>query len=104
MIGRLGTVDVDDLLALLDAALDRWHRPVPGRRDGRLVRRFHDLLVGLARRRAFRAAISERAVNAWDSFTGSSDIGYYFAAPTSVPIATSARIPLAYADNITCRC
>jgi dipeptidyl aminopeptidase/acylaminoacyl peptidase len=27
----------------------------------------------------FRAAISERAVNAIDSFTGSSDIGYFFA-------------------------
>ena len=27
----------------------------------------------------FTAAISERAVNAWDSFAGSSDIGYFFA-------------------------
>jgi dipeptidyl aminopeptidase/acylaminoacyl peptidase len=51
----------------------------------------------------FRAAWSERAVNAWDSFTGSSDIGWYF---TGAYVGDDVdeqrrRSPLTYADRIT---
>ena len=50
----------------------------------------------------FTAAISERAVNAWDSFAGSSDIGYYFAAAYVGDDRESQwrASPLAYADDI----
>ena len=50
----------------------------------------------------FAAGISERAVNAWDSFAGSSDIGYYFAdAYVGDDRDTQWRAsPLAYADDI----
>jgi dipeptidyl aminopeptidase/acylaminoacyl peptidase len=50
----------------------------------------------------FRAAISERAVNAIDSFTGSSDIGWFFAADLygPDPARQVAQSPLTYADRI----
>jgi len=50
----------------------------------------------------FTAAISERALNAWDSFAGSSDIGYYFAqAYVGTDREALWRVsPLAYADRI----
>ena len=48
----MGTVDADDVLALLDAVLaGDGRRPRPGRGDGRLVRRLPDQLAGRARRR-----------------------------------------------------
>jgi pimeloyl-ACP methyl ester carboxylesterase len=49
----------------------------------------------------FRAAISERAVNAIDSFSGSSDIGSLFPEPLYGPPETWAKqSPLTYADRI----
>ena len=52
IVRALGTVDADDVLALLDAALARPECDAePGRRDGRLVRRLHDQLAGRAPRR-----------------------------------------------------
>jgi dipeptidyl aminopeptidase/acylaminoacyl peptidase len=50
----------------------------------------------------FRSAISERAVNAWDSFTGSSDIGWYFTDLTcgTDPEGQARQSPLNYADGI----
>jgi dipeptidyl aminopeptidase/acylaminoacyl peptidase len=50
----------------------------------------------------FTAAISERAVNAWDSFAGSSDIGFYFAQAYVGADRDSqwSASPLAYADEI----
>ena len=50
----------------------------------------------------FRAAISERAVNAIDSFSGSSDIGWFFADDLygPDPARQAAQSPLTYADQI----
>ena len=50
----------------------------------------------------FRAAIVERAVTSWDSFTGSSDIGFVFAEQYTGadPAVSAAQSPLAYADKI----
>ncbi len=81
VVGALGTVDVDDLLALAG----RCARPagMRRRRVGVMGGSYGGFMTswlcshGAGR---FTAAISERAVNAWDSFAGSSDIGYYFAA------------------------
>jgi dipeptidyl aminopeptidase/acylaminoacyl peptidase len=56
-----------------------------------------------ARTDRFRAAISERAVNVWDSFTGSSDIGWVFPDAYCGPDPDRQReqSPLTHADGIT---
>jgi dipeptidyl aminopeptidase/acylaminoacyl peptidase len=107
VVHAMATVDRDDLLALLDAALAD-----PGL-DGGLDPRRVGVMGGsyggfmttwLAGRdgHRFRAAISERALNAFDSFTGSSDIGSFFVdlyAGTD-PEAVRRQDPLAHADAI----
>ena len=103
VVGALGSVDADDLLALLDAALARPECDagrvgvMGGSYGGFMTSWFCSHAPG-----RFTAAISERALNAWDSFAGSSDIGYYFAqayvgSDRDVQWRTS---PLAYADLI----
>lgn len=74
----VGTVDVQDILAFLDAALaapdlDADRVGVMGGSYGGLMTTW---LLGHTDR--FAAGISERALNAWDSFSGTSDIGWYF--------------------------
>lgn len=73
------TVDVDDTLALLDAALAR--PDLDASRVGLMGGSYGGFMTSwLAAHHGsrFRAAWSERAVNAWDSILGSSDIGYTF--------------------------
>ena len=52
---------------------------------------------------AFKAAVSERAVNAVDSFHGSSDVGWFFAAARwgPDPADWAAQSPLTYAGQIS---
>jgi dipeptidyl aminopeptidase/acylaminoacyl peptidase len=100
---RMGTVDADDLLALLDAALatdgaDPERVGVMGGSYGGFMTTWLAAHAG----ERFRAAIIERAVTAWDSFHGSSDIGYTFA-PQYVgtdPARVAEQSPLTYADRI----
>lgn len=76
---RFGTVDVDDVLALLDVALER--PDLDASRVGIMGGSYGGFMTSwLAAHHGsrFRAAWSERAVNAWDSMLGSSDIGYTF--------------------------
>jgi dipeptidyl aminopeptidase/acylaminoacyl peptidase len=47
----------------------------------------------------FKAAVSERAVNATDSFVGSSDIGWFF--PGALWGPEPEKSPLTHADKIT---
>ena len=103
IVGALGTVDVADLLALLDVALAR--EDCDGDRVGVMGGSYGGFMTSWLASHApgrFVAAISERAVNAWDSFAGSSDIGYFFAASYTGPDRESqwAASPLAYADDI----
>lgn len=79
-VRHLGAVDVDDVLALLDAALRRPDSDAArvGVMGGSYGGFMTTWLAGHHPGR-FVAAISERALNAWDSFAGSSDIGYFFA-------------------------
>lgn len=99
-----GTVDVDDTLALLDAALER-----PGldaSRVGLMGGSYGGFMTSwLASHHGerFRAAWSERAVNAWDSMLGSSDIGYTFvdAYIGTDPEVLRDRSPLYHADKIS---
>ncbi|MFC6422594.1 alpha/beta hydrolase family protein [Ornithinimicrobium tianjinense] len=96
----IGTVDVADLTALLDHALtlpglDATRVGVQGGSYGGLMTTW---LVAHTDR--FTAAISERAVNAWDSFAGTSDIGWFFG-DEYVGAFAHEQSPLTWADNIT---
>jgi dipeptidyl aminopeptidase/acylaminoacyl peptidase len=79
IIGDVGARSADDLLALLDAALKA--PDLDGARVGVLGGShggFMTTWLAAHHGDRFKAAISERAVNAIDSFTGSSDIGWFF--------------------------
>jgi dipeptidyl aminopeptidase/acylaminoacyl peptidase len=100
---RMGSVDADDLLALLDAALATEN--VDRGRVGVMGGSYGGFMTGWLASHAgdrFRAAIVERAVTSWDSFTGSSDIGFIFAEQYTGadPEVSAAQSPLAYADKI----
>jgi dipeptidyl aminopeptidase/acylaminoacyl peptidase len=103
VIGKFGTVDVDDVLSLLDVALarpdcDSERVGVMGGSYGGFMTSWLSAHHG----ERFRAAWSERAVNAWDSFSGSSDIGYFFADAYCGPDPEVQRAmsPLTYAEKI----
>ncbi|MFD4643620.1 S9 family peptidase [Lentzea sp. NPDC058436] len=103
VIGKFGSVDVDDVLSLLDVALarpdcDSERVGVMGGSYGGFMTSWLSAHHG----ERFRAAWSERAVNAWDSFGGSSDIGYFFADAYcgTDPEAQRAMSPLTYAEKI----
>lgn len=99
----LGTVDVDDVLALLDSALEQ-----PGLDSSRVgvmggsYGGFMTTWLAAHHGERFRAAWSERAVNAWDSMQGSSDIGWSFVdAYVGGDLEEQLRrSPLTYADKI----
>ncbi|WP_410617496.1 S9 family peptidase [Amycolatopsis sp. lyj-109] len=98
-----GTVDVDDVLALLDKALER--PDLDASRVGIMGGSYGGFMTSwLAAHHGerFKAAWSERAVNAWDSMLGSSDIGYFFvdAYIGSSPEEQRARSPLTYAAQV----
>lgn len=103
VVGAMGTVDVDDVLALLDVALTRPE--CDAGRVGVMGGSYGGFMTSWLCAHApdrFTAAISERAVNAWDSFAGSSDIGHYFARAYvgDDRDAQWRASPLAYADDI----
>jgi dipeptidyl aminopeptidase/acylaminoacyl peptidase len=102
--GDVGERSAADLMALLDAALtepglDGSRVGVLGGSHGGFMTTW---LAGHTGDR-FRAAVSERAVNAIDSFSGSSDIGFRFAYGLygQDPAGWAAQSPLSYADSIS---
>ncbi|MFB9908656.1 S9 family peptidase [Allokutzneria oryzae] len=104
IIGAMGTVDADDVMALLDAALER--ADCDADRVGVMGGSYGGFMASwLAAHHGerFKGAWSERAVNAWDSFTGSSDIGWYFAEAYcgADPEAQRRQSPLYHADKVT---
>jgi dipeptidyl aminopeptidase/acylaminoacyl peptidase len=104
VMGNVGEVSATDVLALLDAALagdpslDRDRVGVMGGSHGG----FMTTWLAAHHGDRFRAAISERALNAIDSFTGSSDIGWFFTDDLYGPdrAGQAAQSPLTYADRI----
>ena len=103
IVGDVGPRQTPDLMALLDAALERRNLDasrvgVLGGSHGGYMTTW---LVGHVDR--FRAAVSERAVNAIDSFEGSSDIGWDFADALygTDPEQRRAESPLTYAGDIS---
>jgi dipeptidyl aminopeptidase/acylaminoacyl peptidase len=104
IVGDVSEMSTVDLMALLDAALadpalDPQRVGVMGGSHGGFM------TTWLAAREGhrFRAAISERAVNSIDSFTGSSDIGWFFADDLYGADLQQQRAqsPLTHADRIT---
>ena len=95
----IGTVDVADLTALLDHALTR--PGLDGSRVGVQGGSYGGLMTTwmVAHSDRFTAAISERAVNAWDSFAGTSDIGWFFGDEYVGELAHE-QSPLTWADQI----
>jgi dipeptidyl aminopeptidase/acylaminoacyl peptidase len=74
-----GTVDYDDVMAVVDTALERFDFCDAGRlgvMGGSYGGYLTSWIVGHTGR--FKAACSERAVNNWVSMYGSSDAGYSF--------------------------
>ncbi len=104
VVNAMGTVDVADLLALLDAALER--PDCDETRVGVMGGSYGGFMTGwLAAHHPerFTAAWSERAVNSWESLYGTSDIGWYF---VEIYLGTDtdtlrAHSPLTHADKIT---
>ena len=104
VVGDAANNPAADLLALLDAAvakggLDASRAGVLGGSYGGYMTTWFAAHHG----QRFKAAASERAVNAIDSFHGSSDIGWFFAAALwgSDPAIWTVQSPLSYADQIT---
>ena len=105
VVGNVGEITAMDLLALLDAAL-AGDASLDGSRVGVLGGShggFMTTWMAAHHGERFKAAISERAVNAIDSFTGSSDIGWFFANDLygSDLDQQAKQSPLTHADQIT---
>lgn len=103
VVRGFGTVDVVDVLALLDAALERPE--CDAEQVGVMGGSYGGFMASwLAAHHGerFKAAWSERALNAWDSFHGSSDIGWFFteAYCGTDPAEWRRASPLTYADRI----
>jgi dipeptidyl aminopeptidase/acylaminoacyl peptidase len=103
VIGAVGDRDEADLLALLDAALadadlDENRVGVMGGSYGGLMATWL-----MAHHDRFRAGISERALNTFDSFKGTSDIGTRFPELVAGPDPDRQReqSPLSHAKGIT---
>ncbi|WP_304454889.1 S9 family peptidase [Nocardiopsis sp. YSL2] len=102
IIGSVGATTATDVLAFLDEALkdDRLDAARVGIMGGSHGG-FMTTWIAAHHGERFRAAISERAVNALDSFHGSSDIGAFFPGPLYGPPEVWAKeSPLTYADRI----
>ena len=104
VVHGFGTVDVDDVLATLDAALELPE--CDGSQVGVMGGSYGGFMTSwLASHHGdrFKAAWSERALNSWDSFHGTSDIGYFF---TEAYVGNDQEdwrrtSPLTYADQVT---
>jgi len=79
MLGGYGTVDADDVLAVVDHAAQSHDAPdAPVHLTGGSYGGFMtNWLVGRTDR--FRSAVTQRSICNWTSFYGTSDIGYRFA-------------------------
>lgn len=104
-----GTVDYEDLMAVVDTALDRFDYCDPDRvgvLGGSYGGYMTSWMIGHSDR--FKAACSERAVNNWHSMHGSSDLGWafkgYFGAFAFEEGATEVyleRSPITYVRDMT---
>lgn len=104
ILGRYGTIDADDVLAILEHALDGAEVPVhlTGGSYGGFMTNW---LIGHTDR--FRSAVTQRSISNWLSFFGTSDIGYNFTPieQGGNPWQDTERLweqsPIKYVENIT---
>ena len=105
-----GTVDADDVLALLDAALDTEDLGLDRERVGVMGGSYGGYLTAwlTTRTHRFRAAVVERGFLDPISFVGSSDIGWFFgleylgdAATPEGAAALAAQSPMAHVGAVT---
>ncbi len=80
VLGALGTVDADDVLALLDGVLADPSLPLDATRVGVIGGSYGGYMTALltTRTQRFTAAVVERGYLDATSFVGSADIGWYF--------------------------
>jgi dipeptidyl aminopeptidase/acylaminoacyl peptidase len=80
VLGALGTVDADDVLALLDGALADGFLPLDAERVGVMGGSYGGYMTALltTRTQRFAAAVVERGYLDATSFVGSADIGWFF--------------------------
>ncbi len=80
VLGALGTVDADDVVALLDGALADASLPLDAARVGVMGGSYGGYMTALltTRTQRFAAAVVERGYLDATSFVGSADIGWYF--------------------------
>jgi len=80
VLGALGTVDADDVLALLDGTLADGSLPLDAERVGVVGGSYGGYMTALltTRTQRFAAAVVERGYLDATSFVGSADIGWYF--------------------------
>ncbi|MBF5081609.1 S9 family peptidase [Quadrisphaera sp. INWT6] len=80
VLGALGTVDADDVLALLDGALADGSLPLDAERVGVMGGSYGGYMTALltTRTQRFAAAVVERGYLDATSFVGSADIGWFF--------------------------
>lgn len=104
----MGTVDADDVLALLDAALSAHADVLDPGRVGVLGGSYGGYLTAWLTTRTgrFAAAVVERGFLDPVSFTGSSDIGWWFGLEYvgdhgTDPAAVAAQSPLAHVGKVT---
>jgi dipeptidyl aminopeptidase/acylaminoacyl peptidase len=104
IFGDVGERSSVDLMAILEGTLAS-HPELDGSRMGVLGGShggFMTTWIAGHEGDRFKAAISERAVNAIDSFTGSSDIGWFFGSDLygGTPEDWHRQSPLTYVDDI----
>jgi dipeptidyl aminopeptidase/acylaminoacyl peptidase len=102
----MGTVDYQDIIAVLDTALERFD-VIDADRLGVMGGSYGGYMTSwiVSHTDRFKAAISERAVNDWHSMHGASDIGWVFKGYVgndllTDPDAWRAMSPVTYADDI----
>ena len=98
--GAMGGADVQDIFGFLDECLTRPE--LDADRVGIMGGSYGGLMTTwiLGHTDRFVAGISERAVNAWDSFADTSDIGFFFG-EKYVGNDLVGKSPLDFAHNIT---
>jgi dipeptidyl aminopeptidase/acylaminoacyl peptidase len=101
-----GTVDYEDLMAVVDTALAKYDF-CDKRRVGVMGGSYGGYMTSwiVSHTDRFKAACSERAVNAWPSMHGSSDFGWPFAAQFGTSVIDDLEgwqlmSPITYADQI----
>ncbi len=105
--GRYGSIDYEDLMTVVDTALERHPAIDPARlcvTGGSYGGFMTNWIIGHTDR--FLAAASQRSIANWVTFWGTSDIGYYFGddqtgvTPWSDPRELWRQSPIAYADRV----